>query len=294
MSRDTIYNLVNERVLSFLDKGIIPWRKSWTHSRIKGVGIRNAITDIPYTGINTMLLFGQGELFLSLNQAVAYGGRVKREEILNSNPVIFWSVNINNKNEDPNDKDDEDPVDKALKKRFILRYYRVYSIDQCENVKLPVHRKLPGKEFQVMPSCLSVIDNYKDRPAITVGGNEAFYSPSFDTVQVPPGVSFKNPESFYATLYHELIHSTGHTKRLDRKLKGSFAGESYSKEELIAEIGASYLCTYAGINTDEVMDNSIAYLQEWIKELKKEPQLITHAAGAAQRAAEYVIGDLDA
>lgn len=130
------------------------------------------------------------------------------------------------------------------------------------------------------------------RPQLVRSGSRARYSPSRDIVEVPQERRFKEPEEFYSTLFHELSHATGHTSRLNRPglmELSRFGSYSYSKEELVAEMGAAYLCGHAGIE-NAVIDNSAAYINSWLSRLKKDKTLIVQAASQAQKAADYILG----
>jgi antirestriction protein ArdC len=135
------------------------------------------------------------------------------------------------------------------------------------------------------------MNGYTDKPEIEFLGDSAFYSAATDYVRIPQLNKFENPELYYSVLFHELIHSTGHKNRLDRKTvseNDGFGGKKYSKEELIAEIGAAMLCGTVGIE-NVTIENNAAYIQNWINVLQADKRLIIHAAGAAQKAADYIL-----
>jgi antirestriction protein ArdC len=122
------------------------------------------------------------------------------------------------------------------------------------------------------------------------GGNKAFYSPSQDFIQLPPFESFENREAYYSTRGHESIHATMHKNRLDRSFDSKrFGDDGYSFEELVAELGAAFLCADLGI-TPEVQPDHAAYLNAWLKVLKADKKAIFTAASHASRAAEYLHG----
>jgi antirestriction protein ArdC len=128
-------------------------------------------------------------------------------------------------------------------------------------------------------------------PEIKYGGNKAYYSPSLDYVQLSHQHTFDTIESFYGTLFHELSHSTGHSNRLGRKgvtETSYFGSHEYSKEELVAEMGAAFLCGHAGIENTTI-ENSVSYLAGWLKALKNDKTLLIHAAAQAQKAADYIL-----
>ena len=133
------------------------------------------------------------------------------------------------------------------------------------------------------------------RPAIRHGLDRAFYSPAADSVGMPSPERFDTPENYYNVLFHELTHSTGHESRLNRKgvsgTDGQWAGfgsQSYSKEEMVAEMGAAFLCGQAGI-VERTIDNSAAYLRSWLERLKNDCRLVVQAAAQAQKAADFIL-----
>ena len=120
----------------------------------------------------------------------------------------------------------------------------------------------------------------------------AYYSPANDTIGMPDSNRFETADHYHATLFHELVHSTGHEKRLKRASimeRNGYGSEPYGKEELIAEMGSAFLCGYAGI-VDRTIDSSAAYLEGWLKQLKEDKTLIVHAAAQAQKAADFILG----
>jgi antirestriction protein ArdC len=130
------------------------------------------------------------------------------------------------------------------------------------------------------------------RPVIKHGMNMAAYSPVSDVVNMPDRVRFKSEDHYHATLFHELVHSTGHEKRLKRASimeRNGYGSNPYAKEELIAEMGSAFLCGYAGI-VDRTIDSSAAYLEGWLKQLREDKTLIVHAAAQAQKAADFILG----
>jgi antirestriction protein ArdC len=231
-------------------------------------------------GINSFVLNSlafDSPYWLTFKQAKDLGGNVKRGE--HGTPVIFWKWL-------DREKDD------GKRETFpMLRYYTVFNAAQCEGLA----DKLPGTPAtrEILP-CESVIASYRDGPGIHIdGGDRAFYRPSTDSVHMPARESFESPESWYSILFHELTHSTGHEKRLAR-FEGPdqflFASTSYSKEELVAEMGAAFLCGETGISQD--VENSAAYLASWLRALRqsKNSRLIVEAAGKAQKAADLILG----
>ena len=137
----------------------------------------------------------------------------------------------------------------------------------------------------------AIVELYEDGPRIEYAGGRAYYKPSEDLVRLPEPARFVDPESFYTTIFHELAHSTGHVSRLDRGLgtTSSTSKYEYSKEELIAETGAAFLAAAAGISPPTI-EQSAAYIDSWRNQLKADKKLVVQAAGAGQRAADWILG----
>jgi antirestriction protein ArdC len=146
-------------------------------------------------------------------------------------------------------------------------------------------------EFEKNENCEAITAGYKDRPEITHLRQQASYSPSDDVVNMPIKESFESSQEYYATLFHELVHSTGHSKRLDRegvKDLNVFGSETYSKEELVAEMGASFLCARTGIE-NRTFQNAVAYIKGWLSIIKKDSKFLVQSATQAQKAADYIL-----
>lgn len=305
MSKATVYQIVTDRILRKLEQGVIPWRKPWvskgglktvktTSSRTRRVAV-NWNTQRPYRGINQMLL-DPGE-YATYNQIEAAGGKVKKGE--KAQIVVFWKWL-----EKPNENTGE------VERIPYLRYYNVFEINtQVEGLKSKANGK-PTTTEEVTTVTLVPVDEsthdpiaeaeaimaaYKTCPPIKHDQSDrAYYSPGFDYINTPPMACYPVKEEYYSTLFHEAVHSTGHKDRLNRDgvARGAvaFGDETYSKEELVAEIGAAMLCGIAGIE-NATIDNQAAYIKSWHKKLKEDPRMIIFATGAAQKAADYILGD---
>jgi antirestriction protein ArdC len=285
MAGINVYEIVTERILAALDNGVVPWRLPWRVSGSSGFP-KNLVSGKEYRGINILLLGSQGyasPYWLTYKQAVARGGTVRKGE--KSTPVVFWKVY------------DKNTVGKngRLEKGFILRYYNVFNVSQCDNVDVPAPSSEKVKPtFSPIEMCEKIVLAYKTLPKIEHVGGRACYIPSFDKVCMPERESFEGREEYYSTLFHELVHSTGHESRLNRDgimNPVRFGSHEYSFEELVAECGAAFLCAHAGI-LDHTLDNSAAYIDTWRKKLNKEPKWIVEASGKAAKAADYIMGDL--
>lgn len=195
-----------------------------------------------------------------------------------STPVIFWKWLDS---EDENNKQGKIPL---------LRYYSVFNIEQTEGITAPEPQET-NNPFDPITKAEEIIATMPLSPEIKHAGNRAYYSPSLDYIQLPIQHTFTSPEEYYCTAFHELTHATGHINRLGRKsvLEPSYFGShEYSKEELVAEMGAAFLCGYSGIENNTI-ENSAAYIQGWLKALKNDRTLLIHAAAQAQKAADYIL-----
>jgi antirestriction protein ArdC len=276
MSKE-IYEMVTNKIIESLNKNIVPWHKPWDCNNAP----RNAKTKRAYNGINVMLLNCEQviksykkNLWLTYKQAIELGGNVKKNE--HSTFVIFWNFF----------KKDENGFEKTIP---LLKYFKVFNIEQCENLKLK--EDVNEKEFNDILVCEDVINNMPNKPEVFIGGTDrACYIPSVDKVCMPDKKQFHNEEGFYATFFHELVHSTGHEKRLNRKTIGtsSFGSETYSKEELVAEVGSAMLNSLCGIDS-KTIEQSQAYCKSWVKKLKDDKQMIVKAASAAQKAVDFIL-----
>jgi antirestriction protein ArdC len=274
----SVSEIITESILKQLEQGVAPWRKPWSTSIP-----RNLISKKPYRGLNVFLLATQGygsPYWLTFNQAKQLGAHVRQGE--KSTVVSFWKFN-------EYAKENHETGETENKTSALLRYYRVFNIEQCEGL-----RSLHGddrKPVNPMAKCESIVQQMPNAPRIEQHSC-AFYRPSADIVGMPSRNCFESPEAYYSTLFHELTHSTGHTLRLNRFEESStdhqFGSESYSKEELIAEMGAAMLAGMAGIS-QATLSNSASYLQSWIDRLKSDSRLIISAASHAQKAADYIL-----
>ena len=220
-------------------------------------------------------------LFLSFKQVGDIGGKVKKGE--KGHMVVYWNK-VESKPEDL--ASSEETTDQ--KKKAILRYYYVFNVAQCENIP---EKYLPKeRETKDLPSCEDIVKAMPQCPVIKHKENSAFYNFKDDFVNMPKKRTFKNDESYYATLFHELVHSTGHESRLKRDTimqMSEFGGEVYSQEELIAEMGTCYLQSFAGITGQ--FQQSAAYINGWLSKLKNDKRFIFQAIKAAQKATDYIV-----
>ena len=270
-----IYKEVTDRIMAQLENGIIPWKKPWI---ARGNAISH-VTGHAYSLLNQMLLGKPGE-YVTFAQCQKEGGKVKKGE--KSSMVVFWKF-IEQEDEETHEK----------KQVPFLRYFNVFHIDQCEGLKAKHQTELPNTA-NAHDAADAIIHDYLSREGVQLihqGGNRAFYSPSCDSITLPLLAQFSETAEYYSTAFHELTHSTGHVTRLNRLEKTAFFGtEAYSKEELVAEIGAATLVNAAGLETSSSFRNSAAYVQNWLKVLKDDKRFIVSAAGKAEKAVALILG----
>lgn len=289
MAHVDVYAAVTDRIIAQLEKGCIPWRKEWKAS--KGSQLpSNFITGKPYRGINIWLLVPAGfadSRWLTYKQAQEIGAQVRRGE--KGTPIVFWS--LWNKPAKPAAAGDDE--EKAIP---FARQYTVFNVEQCDGI--PVELPFEQPTFEPIPAAQAIADEYLQRAGIELrhGGPRAYYSPRLDYIQMPQPAAFTSPAAYYSTLFHEQGHSTGHESRLNRDFKGAttFGDCDYSKEELVAEFCAAYLCAETGISNEQLEVNHAAYIQGWLKALKNDKKLLVSAAQKAQRAADLILARVTA
>ena len=271
-----IYAAVTDRIIAQMEQGVIPWLKPW---RTNGKAVSHA-TGKPYSLLNQMLLGRPGE-YLTFKQCQAAGGRVKKGE--KSNMVVFWKW-IEQEDEETHEK----------KEVPFLRYYNVFHIDQCEGItaKHTTEAAFPdGADTQ--EAAQDIIHDYLSRTGVKLlheEGDRAFYRPSTDEIVLPLRKQFISTAEYYSTVWHELVHSTGHPSRLNRLDKVvAFGSDVYSKEELVAEIGAAALINHCGLETSTSLRNNAAYIQNWLSVLKGDKRFIVSAAGKAEKAVTLIL-----
>jgi len=279
-----VYDIITKRIIKQLESGTVPWHKPWAGGALP----TNAVSKKPYKGINTLMLWDQysNPYWVTYKQAQALGGNVKKGE--KSTPIIYWMMR---KSTTKTDKTTGEKVTHTKEyDRPILRYFNVFNVQQCEGLPDDLTTIDNQCTFNPIEAADTVINEYPDKPIIEHNGQRACYIPSRDVVNMPVKESFESTESYYSVLFHELVHSTGHESRLNRLSKNaSFGNEEYSKEELIAELGASFLRAETGINADTKMEQSAAYIQSWIKALKDDVKLIIQASSKAQKATDLIL-----
>ena len=284
------YAIVTEKIVNLLEQGIVPWRRPWSATGLP----RNVVSKKPYRGINLFLLSATkyvSPFWLTMKQANELGGSVHKGE--HSQIVVFWKVD-QFPNADSESDSEEHEADEKTRRRFVLRYYRLFNLEQCE-IPQAVLDKLPKIEthqHDPIEAAERIISGMPNPPEIQYAGSKAFYSPLTDRITLPPRELFAGAEELYATAFHELAHATGSPKRLNRDSiaeAAPFGSPVYSREELIAEMTAAYLCAEAGISP-AVISNQAAYIQGWLAKLRGDMRMVVTAATQAQKAADYILG----
>lgn len=285
-----IYDQITERILKAMDSGQIPWKKSWINPQ----GSVSHATGKPYSLLNQLLLLDADEEvtdlvsfksreFATFNQIKAEGGHIKKGS--KSKWLVFSK-------EWKKESTDAETGDKTVEVIPVLRWYNVFEVGCCEGIK----RKYEPERFDNDPIAEAerVIDEYFNREDCTLEVTEtgrASYSPSKDRVKMPMLSQFTTAEAYYSTIFHEMVHSTGASGRCDRDLKLLDENrEDYSKEELVAELGAAYMMNRLGLDNSKTEHNTAGYLQSWMKALQNDRRMFVSAAAKAEAAVNYILG----
>jgi len=266
------YKEITEEIIAKLNQGTIPWRQTW-----KSGLPTNAVSMKPYRGINVWLLSGhrfQSNLWLTFNQAKQLDGFVKKGE--RGRQIVFWQI----AEKLCKDELGEEYLDSVP----VLRIYTVFNIHQTT-----VEIEAEDNDLNPIEEAQGIIDGYIDKPEIGFG--EPAYNPNTDRVTMPAMAPFDSADEYYSTLFHELSHSTGHSKRLNRDLNNHYGSGQYAEEEVIAEMSASYLSATAGIQVySKTLDNNAAYIQHWIEKLRGNERLIVTLSSKAQLSSDWITG----
>jgi antirestriction protein ArdC len=284
-----IYQEVTDQILGYLEEGTAPWRNPIAQGNGDGWP-KNLHSGNRYRGINVLLLsmksWAKGypsDYWMTFKQAQSQGGSVRKGE--QGTLVTFWKMY------ETRDRETNDP-----KSVPVLRHYMAFNLQQIDGVEAPDLQsdKESVPTFEPLDAAESIVAGFQDPPDIQFdGGHRAFYRVVDDSVHLPEPDKFDCRENFYCTLFHELSHSTGIEKRLNRGLDtdpAPFGSPDYSREELVAELSASFLCASCRISPATI-EQSASYLQGWIKVLKGDKRLIVSAAGTAQKSADLILGE---
>jgi antirestriction protein ArdC len=282
MKRD-LYSEVSARIVAELERGAAPWIKPW--SATPGANTPcNAATSRPYSGCNVVLLWQaqaagyRTPRFLTFKQASELGGNVRKGE---HGTKVYFVKQLQVRDQGADD---------GTSSRLIpmMREYTVFNVEQCDNLSDNI---ITGKPMRVRNR--DARDELADAflhstgADIREGSGEACYIPSRDFISMPAFVGFKSADHFYNVVFHELGHWSGHKSRLDRDLKNRFGSQSYAAEELVAELGAAFLCAEFGFDGDV---RNAGYIASWIELLKGDKRAFFTACSQASKAADYLRG----
>lgn len=275
-----IYAEVTNRIITALEGGTPPWICPWRDGTVLP---SNLATGKPYRGINVLMLSIEADLrcypdsrWVTLRQANELGAKVRKGSY--GTPIVFWKIR---EAEDV----DADPADEPKRVIPMLRSYTVFNVSQLEFLPEKFELRPSPAVWQPLGEAEQLL--HETGAVIRHGGNRAFYSPSEDLIQLPPEAWFDQPDNYYAVALHETVHWTGHPRRLNRVLGRRHGIEAYAYEELVAEMGAAFLCAHVGI---PARLEHASYIDSWLDSLRRDKRLIFTAAGAAQKAADYVLG----
>ncbi|MBE0626413.1 MAG: DUF1738 domain-containing protein [Burkholderiales bacterium] len=284
-NRQDVYTRVTQSIIADLENGIRPWLKPWNAEHASArITLPLRHNGTPYRGVNVLLLWGEAiekgyasSIWMTYKQAAELKAQVRKGE--HGSLVVYADkFTKTGTNEQGEEETQEIPF---------MKGYSVFNVEQIEG--LPAHyytKPAPkGEPLQLIAEA----ENFFATTGATFrhGGNRAYYAPGPDLIQLPPPEAFKDAESYAATKAHELTHWTAHPRRCDRVLGKRFGDHAYAAEELIAELGAAFLCADLGI-TPEPRDDHAAYLGNWLKVLREDKRAIFTAAAQAQRALDYL------
>lgn len=293
MAASKVYNYVTERIISLLDKGVVPWHKPWNPGSDFP---RNVRTKKPYRGSNVFMLWAvamdrgfESPWWGTWKAWEEKKGIIKEEEKTESAIATFFKFIPVYSDDTKGLPEKERDV---IGHRPLLRYFRVWNAVQLENYQELFPPEEP-KEFDHIEEAEKIMMGYLNNsgPKVHHGGGKAAYYPTKDKIVLPKVEAFNSIEEYWSTANHEAVHSTGHPSRLDRKegMNNLFGDHLYSFEELVAEMGAAMLCAVAGIE-NKTIDNSAAYIASWMTKLGDNTEWIVRAGGKAQKAVDCVLG----
>ena len=271
-----VAQIVTQKIIDKLKEGVNPWQKTW-----EGNTPKNLISKKEYRGINLLLLSRPG-YYLTFKQIDDLGGRIKKGS--NSELVIFYKKY---------NKEEKKAEKTVSEERRVLRYYKVFNAQDIEGIDIPEFATANLKDNEINNVADNVVTKYIQEKSLSLkiedGSDRAYYSVTNDFVSVPNINQFATSQDYYLTLFHELVHSTGASSRLQRDFKSfQMSKKSYSLEELVAEIGACFLTEKISLDTSNCFENSVAYIEGWCKFLKSDPNAILKASALASTAVDYI------
>lgn len=285
-SRVNLYDEVTARVVAELEAGRLPWVQPWGRTGRTGPGLpRNALTARPYSGVNILVLWGAviergfpSQSWLTFRQAQEAGGCVRKGE---RGQTVVYADRFTPEAE----KQRAEREGGEAKAVPFLKRFTVFNVAQCEGLREGLAADpapLPEREIVHVAEAVIASSGVDFR----IGGDKAFYAPGPDFVQVPPQPAFFEQVNYYRTCLHELTHATGHASRLGRDLLNAFGSKDYAREELVAEMGSAFLCAALGI---EPTVRHADYIAAWLEVLREDNRAIFRAAGAASKAADWLL-----
>ncbi|EHK54597.1 ArdC family protein [Allomesorhizobium alhagi] len=285
-NRPNLYQEVTSRIIAELEQGQFPWVQPWGRATA-GVGLpRNAVTGRCYSGVNILILWGAviekgfpSQHWITFKQAVGAGGFVRKGE--RGTTVCYADRFIPKSEAERTAQDGDEPATVPFLKRFT-----VFNIAQCEGLPDDLAREAePLPEREIVPHAERLIK--ATGADFRIGGEQAFYVPARDFIQVPPQPAFHEQINYYRTCFHEIGHWTGHASRLARDLSGRFGSALYAREELVAEMASAFIC--ASLNIIPTVRHA-DYLATWLDVLRQDDRAIFRAASQASKAADFILG----
>lgn len=286
--KQDIYEKVTGKIIADLEKGELTWIKPWSGCNMDGKIIRPLRHNgVPYSGINILMLWAaaveagfSSPFWMTYRQAQELGAQVRKGE---KSSLVVYANTITRTEEGKDGTEEERTIP-------FMKGYAVFNASQIDG--LPDHYAATPETIIDPQQRIAHADAFFAATGADIrhGGNSAHYSGGADHVQMPMFEAFRSPEAYYATLAHELTHWTKHPKRLDREFgRKRWGDEGYAREELVAELGAAFLCADLSLTPEPGADHA-AYIQNWLKVLKEDKRAIFSAASYAQRAADYLHG----
>lgn len=287
MKNSVVFEEITNKIIAKLEEGVIPWKRTWGYLE----PAQNHFSGHVYRGVNALLILCEDfktPFFATFKQIKENGGVVKKGS--KGTQVYYYGclyydgddkISERAFNNLPRAKQEE------IRKVPYLKSMFVFNMSDVEGVELKPCTTIDGSGNEQHEEAHAFVQQLTNKPKIELSGNQPCYIPALDMIRIPPIEQFKSSEDFYTTFFHELTHSSGHAKRLNREgltKMAAFGSPVYSREELVAELGACYFNNFFGIDTPEIFENAAAYLQGWIKALKGDSTLLMQASGQAQKA----------
>lgn len=270
----SVYEVVTDRVLQQLEAGVVPWKQSWFGKAISYASGK------PYRGANILWLRYPGE-YVTYSQIIANKGELIKGAT--SFPVVFKKREVE-KYRDANG-DTQDKV------HWITKYYKVYHV--LEAGLEPKHTKDLMTEHTPIEKAEALIDAYLAKRELYVFHDRPIYYPDIDQIGMPNMEFYEVAEDYYSNMFHEIAHSTGHIKRLNRQASLDVETKSYALEELVAELTSAMIMSYLNIDISKTQMTSASYIKGWMDKISADKTLVSKAGLQAQKATEYILKSLE-